>query len=383
MPEDQEIVASQLDINEQLQKSVWEGTPIESTPVDLGEKKIEVKSEEVKTPNEEILDPKEWLKREFDVEDPALIKQQLQELKDLRSKAATPAEIKYANDQSKLFHEALLAGDEEKVYSYLDTKRKLSSAEKLQASEVLKLHIAHTNQHYKPEDIQDVYEERYAIPEKPVQGTTELDEDFSAREAQWKSQVDKINRRIERDAIAAKSELAKLHTELVLPEIKPKEQQAAQPTKEELEEAEQYVNSFLASADKTVKEFSGFSTTVKEKDFELSLNYGLSTEEKSFIEAKMKKFAETNFNANAILRENWVDKDGNINVERMTKDLASIYFGEKAYQKFASEGANQRLEQYIKDKKNINLNGGQPGNGTFIPDNKSESQQLQEHFWNN
>jgi hypothetical protein len=143
----------------------------------------------------------------------------LAELKVLKETANTPAELKFANDQSKQLHEAILAGETDKVYEILDTQKKLSAVNEMKPADAIKLHIQQTNKNYKSVDVEDVFEEKYSYPEKPVQGDTELDGEFSQREDKWKVAKEKIDRRIERDAASAKSELLKLSAELKLPEI--------------------------------------------------------------------------------------------------------------------------------------------------------------------
>lgn len=389
--------ATPPDFSTQMQQAIWEDKPFQqqassdnntnNQSSDQGQQ--QQSSQAAPASTEEILDPKEWLKREFEVGDPQFIKQQLAELKALKEQASTPQEIKYANELSEKIHRALIEGKEEEVYNHLHEKRrldKLTAAEvSKQAEEIIKYGMYQKNRNLSTDDIDFLYNKKYSFPAKPAKDLADADEDYAQKVGEWESKVNEIKREIEIEAKMILPELQKMKSELVFPDIKPKSDSTQQqPSQEDIDKANKFKESFLAETDRSVKEFPGFSTTVEEKDFKLAVNYGLSNEQKTFIDSKMKEFAESNFNANALFAQDWVNKDGTINVSKMTKDLSLIYFGEDMSKKHASEGANQRLEQYLKEKKNLNLNGGQAGNGQFTPnESKNQSEKLQEKFWAN
>lgn len=137
--------------------------------------------------------------------------------------------------------------------------------------------------------------------------------------------------------------------------------------------------SFLLSAEKTVNEFNGFSLQVKDKDVDYTVSYSPSQEERTFVNSKIKDFAESGFNANAILADRWVSEDGkSVNIDTMVKDLSRIYGDDKISQKLVVDAANKRLETYLKDKKQISVNGQQE-QGTFSPtNNQSEMDKVRE-----
>jgi hypothetical protein len=380
---------NQPDISTQLQQSMWEGESQQSQSAEqttnagtAAATPAEVKVEE------EILDPKDWLKREFDTDDISVIKQEREELKKLRESAKTPAEVKYANDQSKLFHEAILAGKEEDVYKFLHEKRRLEKltnpeVSKISAEEVIKYSIAKKNQNLSSDEVDFLYSKKFSIPSKPTQTEDEADQDYETRVKVWEGNVQAIEKEMIIEAKMAMPELEKLKTELVLPTIEKQEAANEQPqlSEEDQKKAQLFKESFLKSADDSIKNFNGFSHTVEDKDVKIPVNYGLSTEEKTFITDKIKAFAESNYNANALFAQDWVNNDGTINATKMTEDLSKIYFGDKVFQKFASDGAAQRLELYLKEKKNINVNETRQV-GDFTPNDKTNDQKLAEAYWN-
>lgn len=335
---------------------------------------------------EEIVDANEYLKTNlgFDSWDDA--KTAIAELKTLKEKASTPAEIKYANEQSKLMAEYILSGEGDKLYEVLDTQKKLAAVDKMDAAAAIKLKIQHDNKHYKPEDVADVFEEKYDIPEKPEQKVDELDEEFEARVAKWNVKAEKVNRRMERDSVTAKAELSKLRSELVLPDIFKKEApaKAAEITPEDLAKNKAYTESYLKSVETSVKSFSGFTATVKDKDVEIPISYSPTDEQKTKIASDMKLLAENNYDVNILFGSRWVKEDGSINTDQMTKDYFRLLYGEQAEQKFANEGASKRVAEKTKKDSNITIKSNSTPSRTFAAtDNAAEKTKMAEYFFQN
>lgn len=169
--------------------------------------------------DEEIVDSDIYLKQQLGVNSWDEAKGAFAELAQLREAAKTPAEIKFANDQSKALHEAIIAGKTDEVFEILDTQKKIAAVSTMKPAEAIKLHIQQTNKNFKTVDVEDVFEEKYTYPEKPEHPLEETEEEWSTKEHQWKDACAKVDRRIERDAATAKTELSKLSAELKLPEI--------------------------------------------------------------------------------------------------------------------------------------------------------------------
>jgi len=83
---------------------------------------------------EEILDPNEWLKREFSWESTEQAKAELEELRSFRERQEEQ-EIEFENEESLNLFRLFKEGKQDDVYSYLENRRKL---DKLLTSEVNK-----------------------------------------------------------------------------------------------------------------------------------------------------------------------------------------------------------------------------------------------------
>jgi hypothetical protein len=391
-PEQQEEKVEAVNFNA-FDETNWQEKPIEETVAIVEENKVEeVKPvEKVETPAEQPTVESE-LKTNlgYDSWDAAKA-----ELEDLKKKATgTPAEIKYANEESEKLAKALVGGDRKQVLAILqkqDQLEQLSSVEVSlhNASDIVKaaMKYKYESEGLTKDDIDYKFNKQFGIPAKPVQSDIETDEDYQEKLASWEAKKRDAEMELVIEAKLLKPELAKLKAELVLPDIQKQETPITQTPKsqEDLEAEKKFKDSFLKSAEASINELKGFNVSVKDKDVDLiPLSYDLSPEEKTNVANQIKNFAEKNFDANAIFAERWVNADGVLDTGKMIKDLAKLESDDKPIQKLVNDAANKRLELYLKEKKNINVNETtQSGAANLTKDGKTEMQSVQEFFWNN
>lgn len=333
-----------------------------------------------KTDDSEIVDEHEYLERQTGYKSWDEVKAAKTELEQLRAKPQTAAERKFANEESKKLAEAWEAGETDKVFEYLDTQRQLKKAADLSAADAIKLHLKQSNPHYKSEDIEDVFEERYSVPKKPAQGVNEEKEEFDERLTEYNTRVAKVNRAIERDAVAAKQDLAKRITELVPPEIPQREQVNQGPSQEVLDGRKAYVENYRKAVPKEIENFKGFTTTFKDEAVEIPISYAVTPEEVKEFQTELEAFADANLDVNTLFSKDWVNPDGTINIRRVAEDRYLLKNRDKIFQKIANESASKRLAHQIKLNSNIHVNGGK------IPTTeikKDENAEMLEHFWKN
>lgn len=356
---------------------------VERTPFDLDEptvvsekveeKVVEKKKEEVSITDDTLISiPVDWLKKEFNVDDPAVLKAEREELKKLKE---TPAatEYKYENEESERMHKAIVSGDKKVVKQILEKQERLESlttseVTKDNATDIIKMGLQERFKDLTAEEINFKFNKEYALPKEPVYNElAETEDEFKVKHDEWKEKCKDIETSKIIDAKQYKPELEKLKAELVLPEIKKEETTTKKPTQEDLDAFEKSKSSFLQLVETSLNGFSGFTSQVKDKDVDYTVSYAPSQEEKTFVSEKIKNFAESGFDANALLADRWVSEDGkSINVDQMVKDLSRVYSDDKAVNKLVSDAANKRLEAYLKDKKKIDFNGQTP-QGTFQP----------------
>lgn len=313
---------------------------------------------------DDIFDEAQYVKNTFGWDSPEVGKAELAELRRIKEESAKP--ITFANPDSEKAFNYIKEGKEEELYGHLGRKIKLSKAQELEAKNAISLHLQITNPNWTEQDVEDVLEERYPLPVQPKQEEGEDATAFDLRKAEWTAAVEKINRRISRDAISAKEDLKRLHSEIILPDIKrepPVDQQEIQKELEGQQARERYANAIESGYNKA----SGFKATVKDKEVEIGLAYDLTPEEKSVYKDKAK-----NLDLPTYFGTRWFNSDGTPKVEKIIHDLYRLENEEKIDQKFANDAASKRMEAYLKDKKKINL-GNQP-EGTFKPNIAAETE---------
>lgn len=382
----QQQQASAPTVSETLQGAFWGETqqPIQQSQEQA---KVETPAATTKETQEEILEPAEWLKKEFEVDSPDTLKQYLQEYKALKESKPSE-EIKFANDESKKFFDHVKAGEIDKAHELYGKQKHLSKLlsgdiTEQSAAEIIKFNLKEKYKEFSDTDVERKFNKQYGIPKEPVyDDTKETEEEYQVRLGEWKDKVGDIKADMLLDAKIIKPELEKLKAELVLPDIPVNNPAASkEPTQEELAAFKKQQGEFVEATEKFLNSFNGFSVNVKDKDVDYTVSYGTSKEEKENALTMMKEFAESGFNANGLFVKEWVNQDGSLNVNRIIEDKMFLQNRERIIQKVANDAANQRLELYLKEKKGIRIdNSGGADFGKGL-EQKSQSEKLQEAFW--
>jgi len=334
---------------------------------------------------EEIVEPSEWLKREFDWESVDAAKQELEELRKLRESSAE-SEIEFENEESLNLFRLFKEGKQDEVYNYLETRRKLSSLidgemNKDSAVEIVKMNMRNNYPDLTKEEIEFQFNRNFGVPSKPVQKDIETDEEYQERLDTWQNQVKEAETELMIEAKLAKPDLQKYRDELIFPDIEDG-RNSYEPTQEELDAQAKFVDYFKDSASEALISFDGFSVSVKDEEVDIPLSYAISQEEKGIVAEQLEQFANSGFDANVILAERWLTQDGNINTNQIVKDLALLLSEGKMSQKFVNEAASKRLAEHIRRTSNISVTSRTPQN-TFSPESKSDRDKQIEYIWKN
>lgn len=294
------------------------------------------------------------------------------EVEELRKLKASPTTTTFANETSEKIFNYLKEGKTDEVYDFLDRQRKLSAVDKMPGADAIKLQIQQANPHYKPEDIQDVFEERYTLPEKPT-SEDETDPDYIIQLARWQQNVDRINRRVERDAYSARQDLAKLTTQLVLPDIQKTDPNAAAAAQKELETLTAARNGYLAALESDGKKFNGYNVEYKDEEVTLPISYTVTPEEQTALKTRL-----TEFGVDDYFLSRWFP-EGKANIPLIQEDLYLLENKGKVFQKLVNESAKKILDHRIKLQNNINVTG-EGNTQTFQPQASTQQKEI-DHLW--
>ena len=341
---------------------------------------------------EEIVDADEWLKREFNWESADAAKAEIEELRKLRETASSQAEIEFANEQSAKFFKLLQEGKEDDLYSFLENKKKIdrltsTDLNNATAAEIIKLNMAQKYKDLTREEIEYKFNKQFGIPNRPVQKDIETDEEYQDRLSNWESRARDVETELMIEAKLAKPELERFKSELVLPDIQFESQNQAQgPTQEELEAQAAMIDGFKRNVESALKSFDGFSVSVKDEEVEIPLSYAVSDEERNVVASQLERFADSNFDANAVLAERWLKEDGRggyeLNTNQIVRDLALLQSEGRINQKFVNDAAAKRLAEHIKKTSNVTVTSRTPQQ-TFSPEQKSDREKQIEFIWKN
>lgn len=378
----------QPDVNTQLASSMWNENFVApaapSTPASAAAPEAPVVEESNKE-NIITVDANQWLKENFGWENPDAAKAEVERLRQLQQQAATPAEIKFANDEARKYYEAITAGKSDDIYNILHQQRQLTRLEQMEiksaaeASEIIKANLQFKYKDLSPQEIERLYTRQYALPEKPKQ-MGEDDTEYAVVVADWQQRVQEREQDIMIDARIAKPELLKYKNELTLPDIPKVDPQPQGPSQEELAALQQYRNNFTQHFERDYAKFNGFTVTAKDGGVDLPVTYSVTPEE---LAASKQSVLDTVFNINQFIEGRWFDDKGNPNINAIQEDLYLLNNRNKVLQKIANDASAQRAAHELKERNNINLNGinnsGIQPNGVAA---KSEMQQVAEKVWN-
>lgn len=368
----------------QLQASFWGDEP--SAPPTQQQADGQEPPKEEPKPEPQVVN--EWYKN-YGWENEEAAKTEIEKLKQVKPQE----EVKWANEDSRKVHELLREGKIDEVVDIYNKQKQLDKyitgeVNPTTAEGIIKLQMKMKYPTLSEAQIDFQYNEDYGTQPKPVQKSDELDDEYEERLAAWQATTSRVDMKKTIAATMAIPELQKLKTEIVLPDtsLNSPNQVQRQLTQEEIAADKQMREQWVKAATSTATEFKGFSTTAKYKDgdkeVEIPVSYGLSDEERKVVTTKLSTFVENNFNLYDLFKDRWVDENGNDKINQMVEDISWLMFGKNAATKFANDASNQRMENYLRDKKNIRVDGGGGKDFGQGVEQKSQSEKLQEVFWN-
>lgn len=316
--------------------------------------------------DDEIVDADEYLKTKLGFSNWGEAKEELERLRTEKESFGS-----YENETSAKIHRALSEGSYDEVYDFLDKDRKLNKLINTElnddnAEEIVKLAMKSKYSDLTDDEINYKFRKQFSLPKEPEQSYDETDDDFEERQREWNDKVKDIKMELMIEAKTSRPQIEKLKSEIRLPNIGSKNVDNVELSQEELASVHKYINGYYQSAESALNSFDGFNVEYKDEDVSLQTSYVPSTEEREYVAVQMEELANNDFNANVIFAERWVNDDGTLKTDKISRDLALLYSEEKIMQKLVNDGVAKRLAEYRKTTSNIKVNGGQ-NRGSFEP----------------
>ena len=307
---------------------------------------FQAQQEESSSPSS--FDPSDFLREKFGFESVEEAENQFRRLKEESS-------FEFKDEVSKTLFDAIKEGKADDVYQVLNQQKKLERLTTAElntelAIEVVKENLRQKHKELDEEEVELLFYDKFFVPLKPEQGFDETDEDYASKVKNWEAQVDYTERKLMIEAKTTRSELAKLKSDIQLPDIYNEAGRQAQ-FQEEYEMMQDARSNYEKTLDSDFKSFNGFSVSVKDEDVEIPISFNVGDDEKIAIKSQLE-----DFDTDTYFENRWFNKDGRPNVQQIMADKYLLENREKIFSKIANEAASQRLLAHLKKNGNININ---------------------------
>ena len=314
-------------------------------------------------------DPNQFVREKFGFDSVEQAEQEFKRVKDFKE-----PEFSFKDDISKTLFDAIREGKSDEIYDILNQQKRLDKLTNAELNPSLAVDIIKTNIQNKYKDLTSdevdlLFYESYYTPQKPEQGYDETDEEYGTKLKTWQSQIDYVDKKMIIDAKVIRPELAKLKSELKLPDIYGLEQQEAQ-SREEFAVAQQARSVYERTLDSEFQSFSGFSVSVKDEEVDIPISFNVAEDERLAMKNTL-----SDFDSDTYFGDRWFTEDGKPKVQQIMADKYLLENRDKILQKVANEAASQRLLAHLKKTGNINLNQTSP-QGIPTPNANSERDRL-------
>lgn len=320
-------------------------------------------------------------KDKFGYEKPEDIEKEISELRAFKAAPTqAAAEIKFENEDSKKYFEAIQAGKVDELLEFYQQQKVidnliLKEVTKDTAPEIIKLSLKIENKDLTDKEIEHRFKRLYGQPKEPVQGAEELDEDFAIKHSEWKESVESAETDLIIDAKVAKPKLESAKTKLVFPNIEsanPQYQEFLQYQKDLAEETKLNTQKDAETKDayKSIKaEQIKYTTNFKDEANKIDFNFEFVPETDGFA-----KTIETVTDFNNKFLASYLNQDGTPN---RSKFLEDIYFAQNK-DKIILSAMNQAKNATIKSMLPDNSGGGLTRFPVLPEGEKSEFQKQME-----
>ena len=258
------------------------------------------------------------------------------------------AQPKFENELSEAVYQMLLEGKTEEIFEILGTKQFAADVQNMEDEDVLKAYIKVQNPDFDDQDIEDEFNESYAIDE------------YQFDESKLKREQKKLSQRIKTDVQDAKEFFESLAQDIKLPDFSRQQVEQTPQQDTEMEAMIQEQRSLYLQSLQGVESRIGtlpFQWKDEKANMSVSGKFDIPAQELS----KYRQAAENleDYQVNRYY------KDGQYMSDKMVKELYIADNFEKILNSAISQAVNQTRLEMLKQSKNIQSE--QTTSGTFKP----------------
>lgn len=303
----------------------------------------------LETPEEVIIGDRDLLMQQLGYDDWGKAKSDLEELKKLRETPPTPAETKYANEETKRWHEYFLRGEEDKLRESLNARAKVKDLDSMNEEQQLKLYLKMQNPKIAGDDelVNYKHQQLYKLDENSF--TNEMGEIDPLKQRLAKAE---LAQRIENDLQQAKEYFAQYKTKIDLPDIAP-----ATPA-QSAEELQAYQES-LKQQEAANALWGQSLTKLSENDIPLKFNFNDEANKIKFdVDYKLDKAGFEKARADALdygkyAFETYQKQDGSPVADKFVKDIYIAQNLDKIVSESNKQAVNATIKWFLANQKNI------------------------------
>lgn len=256
-------------------------------------------------------------------------------------------EPQFENELSEAVYQMLLEGKTEEIFEILGTKQFAADVQNMEDEDVLKAYIKVQNPDFDDQDVEDEFNESYAIDE------------YQFDESKLKREQKKLSQRIKTDVQDAKEFFESLAQDIKLPDFSRQVEQAPQQDTEMEAMIQEQRSLYLQSLQGVESRIGTLPFQWKDEKANMSVSgkFDIPAQELS----KYRQAAENleDYQVNRYY------KDGQYMSDKMVKELYIADNFEKILNSAISQAVNQTRLEMLKQSKNIQSE--QTTSGTFKP----------------
>jgi len=333
----------------------------------------EQQTQEQQSESVSSFDPNQFIKERFGFDSVEEAEQQFRKLKEAPS-------FEFKDDISKKLFDAIKEGKADDVYQVLNQQKRLEKLTTAElntdlAIEIVKENIRNKHADLNEEEVDLLFYDKFFVPSKPEQGYEESDEDYASKVKSWQNQLEYVEKKLMIEAKVTRPELAKLKSEIQLPDIYNEAAFEAQ-SQEEFEVMQQARYNYEKTLNSEFQSFNGFNVSVKDEDVEIPIAFNVAEDERLAMKNQLE-----DFDTDTYFESRWFTKEGKPNVQQIMADKYLLENRDKIFSKIANEAASQRLLAHLKKNGNININQTPTPQGTKPNLNSIEAERQRMAEW--
>jgi hypothetical protein len=333
----------------------------------------EQQTQEQQSESVSSFDPNQFIKERFGFDSVEEAEQQFRKLKEAPS-------FEFKDDISKKLFDAIKEGKADDVYQVLNQQKRLEKLTTAElntdlAIEIVKENIRNKHADLNEEEVDLLFYDKFFVPSKPEQGYEESDEDYASKVKSWQNQLEYVEKKLMIEAKVTRPELAKLKSEIQLPDIYNEAAFEAQ-SQEEFEVMQQARYNYEKTLNSEFQSFNGFNVSVKDEDVEIPIAFNVAEDERLVMKNQLE-----DFDTDTYFESRWFTKEGKPNVQQIMADKYLLENRDKIFSKIANEAASQRLLAHLKKNGNININQTPTPQGTKPNLNSIEAERQRMAEW--